>query len=153
MPRASAVQSSRVAWLPFALAVLFAQAAGAADLYRWTDANGVIHYSDTQPRGQSKATRVRITGAESTDSSAQTPPAGSATTDPSQSTAAAPTAAADTQENRKQACDKARSTLELLQGKSPLADAASGKPLDAKARAERMVAVQQNVAIYCRNSQ
>jgi hypothetical protein len=148
MPRANAVPSRCIRWLPLALATLFAQAE-ATELYRWTDANGVIHYSDTPPRGQTNARRMRVAGAENTEPATQVPSTGSAPVDPNLPAREA----IDAQENRKQNCDKARSTLELLQGKSELADAASGKPLDATARAERTVAVQQNVAIYCRNSQ
>lgn len=35
-----------------------ADAAGAAEVYRWTDADGVVHYSDTEPDGREAETLV-----------------------------------------------------------------------------------------------
>ena len=132
-----------------AFAMLFAGAnVAAAELYKWTDDKGIVHYSDTPPARDGKASqRVRLTGTESP------------TADPAAETAkqtsgdgSVPVASVEAQDKRKRVCDQERSTLELLQGNGPLADVASGKPLADKERAERLATAQRTVAMYCQKS-
>ncbi len=98
----------------------------AADLYKWTDEKGVIHYSDTPPPQQSNAARVRVKSGVSDETETV------ADTDANKAKDAKPTAAtADKGTN----CEHARANLNLLQSKYQVADS-SGKPLDEKKRQE-----------------
>jgi hypothetical protein len=125
----------------------------AGDLYKWTDDKGVIHYADTPPpTGTNKTERMRVDKDITTQ---VTPPAPApAPTDASKGPGAAsadappPAPIQDTPENRARLCDQSRAALELLQSKFQVADA-SGKPLDDKARADRVAVAQQAAARFC----
>lgn len=149
MHRIRAAQARLAGLSIAALAMLFAGATvAAAELYKWTDDKGIVHYSDTPPSKDRKASqRVRLTGTESpsADPAAETAkrPAGDGSV---------PVASVEAQDKRKRVCEQERSTLELLQGDGPLADATSGKPLAANERAERLATAQRTVAMYCQKS-
>lgn len=141
------------------LFVAIACAAGCAhagDLYRWTDAQGVAHFSDTPPPqsqvnpAQVKVDKNKISDADST---LNAPPKSGSTQDnnaaqnapaPAAPRNNATTAAVDS--NRM--CDQARTNVQLLQGSYPVADA-SGKLLDDKARAD-MLEQAKRTAATCR---
>lgn len=148
MPRARA--ASRLAGLSFTVAALLAAGAlSATELYKWTDDKGVVHYSDTPPPKSKAAVqkqKVRLTGTD-----APTPDAAAAEPGKPAGGASAPVSVPDTPENRKRACDQARSMLELLQGDAPLADSTSGKPLEATDRAERLADAQRTASMYCQH--
>jgi hypothetical protein len=129
--------------------------AHAGDLYRWTDAQGVMHFSDTPPPqsqvnpAQVKVDRNKISDSDNTLNAA--PKAGNGQDSNGASNTPAPqarntptTGAADS--NRM--CDQARSNVQLLQGSYPVADA-SGKVLDDKARAD-MLEQAKRTAATCR---
>jgi hypothetical protein len=119
--------------------------AQAADLYKWTDDKGVIHYSDTPPPGHNDATRLRVKSGVSDEAA---PPAAT-TTDADANKpkdAAKPNPPPTPQPmDRPAACEQARSNLGLLQSKYPVADA-SGKPLDEKTRQTMTEQARQTVA-------
>jgi len=54
-------------WLVLALA---SAPAAAADVYKWIDAGGVVHYSDTEPAPELKAERVHLAGTSSGEAKA-----------------------------------------------------------------------------------
>lgn len=88
--------------------------AGHADAYRWTDSNGVVHFSQTPPNDRSTS-QVRDTPIGTVSSSAQSAPSDSSAPAPSaptdktkSSTPAAPPPASQ------KACDTARSNLSAL---------------------------------------
>jgi hypothetical protein len=141
----------------FFLALTAASTAFAASgqVYKWTDAQGVVHYSDAPPpTTQSNVQTVRVTGGdrphdvapattstESTDGQQQ----------PGQNQVAqnSPAAAAD----HSKECATARSNQELLQSKFQVTVTdASGKvvPLDDKARQVQLAAANAQVNVYCK---
>ncbi|WP_347262500.1 DUF4124 domain-containing protein [Rudaea sp.] len=151
MSRVRAISIRRVA-ASFALAALLAGGmACATELYKWTDKNGIVHYSDTAPQGADSAQRVRLAGAEgpvADPAEKKTEPAPAA--DAGKPAEPAPAALPDTPENRKRLCEQSRAQLDLLQSKFQVADS-TGKPLDAKTRADRTAEASQSVASYCQN--
>jgi hypothetical protein len=149
MSRVCAVSLRRTAVL-VALAALFAGgAACATELYKWTDKNGVVHYSDAPPpKGDEAAQRLRLNGTESPkNEAAEAKPAEPEKADakPAEPPAALP----DTPENRKRLCEQAQAQVDLLQSKFQVADS-SGKPLDEKTRAARTAEAKQAAANNCR---
>jgi hypothetical protein len=106
--------------------------AQAADLYKWTDDKGVLHYSDTPPPGHADATRVRVKSGVSDESAPPAAATAVAEADKPKD-AAKPNPPAPAPMDRNTACEQARSNLNLLQSKYAVADA-SGKPLDDKTR-------------------
>ena len=122
----------------------------ATELYKWTDDKGVVHYSDTPPpKGKDTRQKLRLTGTESPNPAAADTKAAA---DKPAGNGSAPGSVPDTPENRKRACEQAHYALELLQGDGPLADSASGKPLDAGERAERLSAAQRTASMYCQQA-
>lgn len=132
-------------------ALIVAAAAGATELYKWTDKNGVVHYSDAAPpKGDETAQRLRLNGTEDPQHDAgQAKPEEPAKTE-AKPADAAPAALPDTPENRKRLCEQAQAQTELLQSKFQVADA-NGKPLDDKTRAARTAQAKQAAATYCQN--
>lgn len=121
----------------------------ATELYKWTDDKGVVHYSDTPPpKGKDTRQKLRLTGTESPNPAA----ADTKTADKPAGNGSAPVSLPDTPDNRKRACDQAHAALELLQGDAPLADSASGKPIEANDRAERLSAAQRTASMYCQRA-
>jgi Domain of unknown function (DUF4124) len=123
----------------------------ASDLYKWTDANGVVHFSDTPPPGPTgKSTKVRVdkgvTAGVDDSADAAKPPAAPAT--PATPAPAPPPPVIDSPENRARICDQARANIELLQSKFQVADS-TGKPLDPTARQTLVDQAKASAAASC----
>lgn len=151
MPSVRAVLPRLAALLALA-AVLASGVAAAAELYKWTDSKGVVHYSDTPPpKGGEAPQRLRLNGTESPtkpDPAAEQKAA--AETEAGKAAEATPTTLPDTPENRKRFCEQAQAQLDLLQSKFQVADS-NGKPLDEKTRTERTAQAKQAATTYCQN--
>jgi hypothetical protein len=136
--------------------VAIAATAHAADVYKWTDAGGVVHYADTEPPAEAKAERVHVVGmadkaasADAKDVDANDAAAIAAATAQRAPEAASLVAA------EKQRCDHARQDLELLQSNQPVAldPARTGKPaepLDDKQRQMQIANAQTLIAQNCK---
>lgn len=106
--------------------------AHASEIYQWTDARGVTHYSETPPPAGTEYQVRRIT-----DSGA--------------STRAAPAPAAAEEEESPQ-CATARSNIEVLSGEGPVHQEEAGgdtRELDADERANQLELAQAAVRAYC----
>jgi len=126
--------------------------AHAADAYKWVDANGVVHFSETPPAPELKAEKVHVSGTK-----AQATPPAAADDQKSVDAKPAPTktlvAAADKQESETR-CQQARASLELLQSKRPvgLDNGTGAKPvaLDDQARQQQIGSLQVIIGTYCK---
>lgn len=141
----------------FFLALAAASSAFAAggQVYKWTDAQGVVHYSDAPPpTTQANVQTVRVTGGDRPhDVGSSTPAEPDATPQqqPGQNQVAqnAPAAANDHSKD----CANARSNLELLQSKFQVnVTDSQGKavPLDDKARQAQIADMNAQISIYCK---
>jgi len=133
-----------------------AATASAEQVYKWTDAAGVVHYSDAPPpkdtqnvqtvrvRGSDRPHAVPMTDApeadkQPADASAQGAPQGTSGN------------SADAAEKAK-ACQAARNNLEVLQSKFPVAvTGGDGKQqaLDDKSRQAQIAATNAQIVLYC----
>lgn len=128
----------------------------AGDLYKWTDANGVVHFSDTPPPTDTRnAAKVRVSKgvtADADDISAVDAAKEAAKNPPPPPVAPAapppPPAMVDTPENRARVCEQARANIELLQSKFQVADP-SGKPMDTATRQGMIEQAKQSAAGSC----
>ncbi|OLI94990.1 DUF4124 domain-containing protein [Xanthomonas oryzae] len=116
-----------------ALLMLVSAAAGATDIYKWKDAKGVTHYTETPPPTGQRYEARQIDARS-----------GAA------AVAAAPTAAPESAD-----CLTARRNLELLSGKGDvsMAAGADGKPgavLDQETRATQRNLADAAVKAYCK---
>jgi hypothetical protein len=137
--------------LILACAAAGALAADKQQVYKWTDANGVVHFSDAPPPTDTKNVQsLHLAGGTTTSGAA---PAGNAavasTAAPGATTTAVPAAAGD----NATLCKQARSNLELLQSKTPVGIAgADGKAeaLDDKARQAQIDNAKLAISRFCK---
>ena len=130
-------------------------AASAADVYKWTDAAGIVHYSDAIPSPDLKAERMRVGGsvkpvaAAEREKVASAPPA-----DANPAATAVPVGSAQAASIAKTRCDQARSSLEVLHGNGPVGLDTAGKgkpvPLDDAERQAEVGRAQTLIATFCK---
>jgi len=112
--------------LPLVLALLLLAPAVVAQVYKWTDAHGTVHYSESPPPQGTPYKRITTTGSEQP----VTPPPARETdkaAPPASESAAAPVA--DTPENRARLCSSLKANLDLLKGKGAVVMEQEGKPV------------------------
>lgn len=127
--------------------------AHAADVYKWVDAGGVVHYSDTEPAGDVKAEHLHLTGTAAAASSAA--PASAADDDATKPPdGAVDKTLASVAQSPEKRCATARANLEVLQGNYPvgLDTGGNGKAqvLDDAARKAQITMAQTVIATYCK---
>ena len=120
----------------------------AADMYSWTDANCVRHFSDWPPPASAKAQKIRLKGGVASE---EAPPAeGEAAKDGGPALASAAGYSAD---DIKRNCQIARSNLSAIEGQQLAVDA-DGFPVDldaAKARQDQIEKSNQQIKLFCSN--
>ena len=137
--------------LLIAVTLLLLAPLAAAQVYKWTDAHGTVHYSEAPPAQGTKYSKVTTTG---TVKPLSKPAASTNTEDNSTSGAApepAPKTVADTPANRKSLCDSLQSNLATLHSSSPVVMEKDGKPnaLDATQRKQQVDTAQAQYNQYC----
>ena len=131
-----------------ALTLLLIAPLAGAQVYKWKDANGTEHYSQTPP--PSNATQFKqvkpATSVPPTPAASITAPAAAAA-DPQPTT----TTVADTPENRTKLCTSLQTNLAALQGAAPVVMQQGGKQtaLDDSARKQQASATQAQYQQYC----
>ena len=137
----------------FLLAMTAASTAFAAggQVYKWTDAQGVVHYSDAPPpTTQTNVQTVRVTGGDRPHDVPASAPAEANAVQPGQNQVAQNTPAAA---DRSKDCATARNNLELLQSKFQVTVTDSGGksvPLDDKTRQVQIADMNAQIAVYCK---
>lgn len=124
-------------------------AADKQQVYKWTDANGVVHFSDAPPPSDTKNVQsVRLVGG----TSAETPAADANAAPADDKTKPATAVAADSADSRAKDCEQAKRNLALLQSNysvSELGPDGKVKPIDDKERAGRIAGVNERIAQVC----
>jgi hypothetical protein len=133
--------------------LLVCASAQATDVYKWTDAAGVVQYTALEPPANVKAVKMHLVGTASTTAAAEV---AAAADDESGLPAAQNPAQRDTQviaaEGVKARCERARADLELLQGAAPVAlntADSSAQPLDEAGRKAQIASTQSIIAHSC----
>lgn len=135
--------------LTIAVALLLLAPVALAQVYKWTDAHGTMHYSQTPPAQGTHYTQITTAGSE------RQPTPDTATTKP-ESAAAQPTKVssapvADTPENRSKLCASLKANLDLLNGGTPVVMQEGGAPkaLDDAGRKQEVATADAQYAQYC----
>jgi hypothetical protein len=121
-----------------------------AQVYKWTDAGGTVHYSETPPSTGTNYKQIKTSG--SVEPLAP-PPAVETAADKAASTT--PTTPAqpvvDTPENRARLCASLKVNLTTLQGGAPVVMQQEGKAvaLDDSQRSAQLTAAQAQYQQYC----
>ena len=143
------------------IALLAACSVQAAEVYKWVDANGIVHYSDAPPPAEAaKVEKMRVGGgvvAADTSANPNSEGEGQRAAQDDQKAkppAQPPATLEDTPENRAKLCTQAQNNVELLQSKytvsAPNPSDGSQQVMDDKTRQARLATEQQNVATYCK---
>jgi hypothetical protein len=133
-----------------ALALLLVAPLISAQVYKWKDANGTVHYSQSPPSTQgTKYKEMKSSGTIDPD----TPPpvTAAAASKPDAAPTPATTTLADTPENRSKLCSSLTTNLAALQGSAPVVMQQDGKQtvLDDSARKQQASAAQAQYQQYC----
>jgi hypothetical protein len=137
-----------------------ATVASAAEVYKWTDAGGVVHYADTEPAAALNAQRLHVRGSGTTEAGANgeaARSAGAADTDTgpqADAAALAGTKVVNGAEAAARRCQQARANLEQLQSNYPVGLDAAGdgkaQALTVAAREQQTRRAQTMIAAYCK---
>jgi hypothetical protein len=138
-------------WIALMLATAGVQA---ADLYKWTDVDGVVHYSDSEPPAQVKATKMHVAGTKTAgDTDAAANDANDAGAAATKVETPVGTLASSVQSAERR-CAQARANLEVLQSKLTVGMDTSGtgkaEMLDDKQRQAEVAKAQTVIATYCK---
>ena len=122
--------------------VCFAQSALAAGVYKWTDENGVAHYSDAPPEGK-QYDKINVRGKVEIEGAAEEAPA------PAPVATAAP-AKPTNQSN----CELARKNVATFKSDQGVLMDRDGdgtpEPLDDAARAAELARYEELVKLFCK---
>ena len=136
--------------LTIAVALLLLAPVALAQVYKWTDAHGTVHYSETPPAQGVHYTQVTTTGS----SRAVIPQASANKADggsQEQTAKAAAAPVADTPANRVAFCAALKGNLALLNSSTPVLrqDAGAPKALDDTQRKQEAATANAQYAQYC----
>ncbi|HJP98024.1 MAG TPA: DUF4124 domain-containing protein [Rhodanobacteraceae bacterium] len=131
--------------------------ANAQQIYKWKDASGVMHFSQTPPANGAHYTRMHLSSEPEVASQPASPADGTSDSDGRNPAAAPPppaaqTTQADTPSNRATLCKQLSSNITLLQGKQPVVTAGdNGKQqvMGDSARQQQLATSRAQQLQYC----
>ena len=136
-------------------------ALASTQVYSWTDANGVKHFSDSPPPASVNAQKLKVRGSLTSEELPAPAAAAEPATDAAKANSPPPAtmtpiarSIADSPENREKQCQTAKKNLDILQGSYPVSapPAADGtaRVMDDAARKEATGRAAEQVKFYCR---
>ena len=134
----------------------FMVGAYAADqqVYKWTDAAGVVHFSDAPPPKDATGVQLMRVSGNDRPHSVDTGSNGESDGTPEGEDVSKPVAApVDPKDANAKACASAHTNLDILNSKMPVSvTGPDGKalPLDEKARAAQIAVANANIELYCK---
>jgi hypothetical protein len=145
--------------LSIALALLLVAPLATAQVYKWTDAQGTTHYSETPPATGTKYSQVSVStgsSAPADTSGNSNNPASSSSSSSSQNSSSnsqpQQQTVADTPENRAKLCASLKTNIGTLQGSGPVVMQGTGgqqQLLNADQRKQQLDASQSQYQDYC----
>ncbi len=127
-------------------------AVAANQVYRWKDANGVVHFADAPPPDGIKYKIVNINTGVTRDPPKPAKPAEPASTADKPAASPADSGAKtvkDTPENRAKLCQQLADNIKVLQSQQVLTMGNSGTAMTADQRAEQLAKAQKQQQQYC----
>lgn len=133
-----------------AVALLLLAPLAAAQVYKWTDASGTVHYSEAPPAQGTKYVKVTTTG--TVEPLAAPVPSEAANHRETPAEPAQPVA--DTPENRSKMCESLKSNLTALHGSGPVVMEQGGKSvaLDDAQRKQQIASAQAQYDQFCQHA-
>jgi hypothetical protein len=143
--------------LPIALVLLLVAPLVSAQVYKWTDAKGTIHYSESPPPTGTKYSQVSVSTGDDSSGASSDGSATSASSTPMPTNDTAQTQSlVDNPENRAKLCGSLKANIGTLQGTGPVVMQGSGgsqQLLSADQRKQQLDASQSQYQQYCADSQ
>ncbi|WP_266158172.1 DUF4124 domain-containing protein [Dyella silvatica] len=132
-----------------AVALLLLAPLATAQVYKWTDSSGTVHYSQEAPPAGIRAQTVRVTGS-AMPLTTPVSSAENASPDPAPNTSSQPPVA-DTPENRRKLCNTLQANIEMLKGSAPLItqDGKQQKIMDDAGRKQQRAAAEAQYQQTC----
>ncbi len=141
--------------LPIALTLLLLAPFASAQVYKWTDAGGTVHYSQSPPAQGTQFKQVKTTGSVAPLAAPPAPAGSGSTSAVSQGAATGPasTPVVDTPANRKALCSALKTNISELQGNGQVTLQQNGKTsvLDADQRKQQLGSQQSQYSQYCQS--
>jgi uncharacterized protein (DUF2126 family) len=133
-----------------ALALLLVAPLVSAQVYKWTDAKGTTHYSETPPPAGTKYSQVNVAVSDGGDAASSSSSAAPASASNSSSDDDSQTMA-DTPENRAKLCTQLKGSINTLSGSAPVVQQQNGQQtlLNADQRKQQLEASQSQYQMYC----
>lgn len=125
--------------------------AASQQVYKWTDASGVVHFSDAPPPKDSKDVQLMKVSSDDRPHSVNNETGNAAPADSNSGDSGS--APANPNAANVKACATARNNLEILNSKMPVSvTGPDGKavPLDDKARQAQIAVANANIDLYCK---
>lgn len=140
--------------LSIAVALLLVAPLACAQVYKWTDAHGTIHYSETPPPTGTKYSQVSVNTGTSAPEAGSPPATASSSNDTAQGSSNPPPQSnmPDTPENRAKLCSSLKANMATLQGSGPVVMTGTGgkqQLLSADQRKQQLDASQSQYNQYC----
>ncbi len=142
--------------LPIAIVLLLVAPLVSAQVYKWTDAHGTTHYSESPPPAGTKYSQVSVSGGDEPASSSSTDSSSASTSASSSSDTSQSQSMADTPENRNKLCSSLKTNIGALQGSGPVVMQGTGgqqQLLNADQRKQQLGASQSQYQQYCADQQ
>lgn len=136
-----------------AVALLLLAPLALGQAYKWTDAGGTVHYSDSPPPKGVQAKRITTTGSVQPLAEPAKPAASNASAENQPAQAQAQQPVADTPDNRKKLCGTLKGNLEILRDKRPVVvqEGKEQKVLDDTQRKQQQATAEAQYKQYCPN--
>lgn len=130
-----------------AVALLLLAPLATAQVYKWTDAAGTVHYSQAPPAQGTQFTRVTTTGTVEP----LVKPVPRDNTEVNNEPRMEQKPVADTPGNRSKMCESLKANLAALQGSGPVVMQQDGKsvPLDTAQRKQQIASTQAQYNQFC----
>jgi hypothetical protein len=137
--------------LLIAAALLLVAPLVAAQAYKWTDANGTVHYSDAPPAQGTKYSKVTTSGSVE-PLSAAAPESNADTSEAKPAPSNKPVA--NTPQNRTEFCAALKGNIDTLKSSGPVVMEQDGqqKIIDADQRKQQQAAAETQYQSFCAGS-
>jgi uncharacterized protein (DUF2126 family) len=134
-----------------ALVLLLVAPLVSAQVYKWVDAKGTTHFSETPPPAGTKYSQVNVAASDGDAASSSSASAPAAVPNTSSDNSDQSQTIADTPENRAKLCTQLKGSINTLSGSAPVVEQQDGQQtlLNADQRKQQLDASQSQYQLYC----
>ncbi|RUL63984.1 DUF4124 domain-containing protein [Dyella dinghuensis] len=137
--------------LSFALALLLVAPIASAQVYKWVDAKGTTHFSESPPPAGTKYSQVNIAASDSEAAAASSTALPVNAPNVPTDSGSQPQLMTDTPQNRAKLCTQLKGSIDALTGSAPVVEQQNGQQtlLNPDQRKQQLDASQSQYQLYC----